>query len=78
MTFALPWAYLLIMYLGKLSQGTEIILIAVYAGMTAAGSIHLARVYPAAIAYMMVMIISAISYCFYPFRATAHGNTRHR
>ncbi len=62
--FALPWAYLVIAYLGQLSQGVELILVAVIAGMTAAGSLHLSRIYPAAIAYLSTLTLAGIISCF--------------
>lgn len=52
---ALPWTLLGTLYLGSLPHTNELILIAICAGMSASGSILLAPVYPAALAYMAVI-----------------------
>ena len=49
---ALPWAVVSPMYLGRLPHVSELLLITVLAGMSSGGSVLLAPVYPAAIAYM--------------------------
>ena len=54
---ALPWALLGTFYLGSLPHTNELILIAICAGMSASGSILLAPVYPAAMAYMAVILV---------------------
>ena len=65
MAFALPWVYLIVMYLGHLPPKSELVLVAAVSGMTAAGSIHLSRVYPAAIAYLSILTFSGIASCLY-------------
>lgn len=63
--FAAPWAYLLIAYIGQLPPKVELVMVAVVAGMTASGSIHLSRIYPAAIAFLAIMTLTGALTCFY-------------
>ena len=52
-----PWALLGVLYLGAVPHSNELILIAICAGMSASGSILLAPVYPAALAYMATVLL---------------------
>ena len=63
-TLALPWALVIALYLGALPHGNELILIALCASMAASGSVYLAPVFPAALAYMSVILLSAALKCF--------------
>lgn len=56
--FALPWVYVIVAYLGNLSQGREIILVTVVGGMAASGGIQLSRIYPAAMVYMTCLLLT--------------------
>jgi diguanylate cyclase (GGDEF)-like protein len=60
---ALPWAVLVTSYLGKLQHTDELVLIALCAGMSASGSIYLAPVFPAALAYMITIVLPATIKC---------------
>ena len=61
---ALPWALAVVLYLGALPHSSELVLIALCAGMAASGSVYLAPVFPAAIAYMAVILLPAAFKCF--------------
>jgi diguanylate cyclase (GGDEF)-like protein len=61
---ALPWAILPSLYLGHLPHTTELVLITVSAGMAAGGSVLLAPVYPAALAYVAVVLLPFAVNCF--------------
>ena len=61
---ALPWSALVALYLGALPHSNELILIALCAGMAASGSVYLAPVFPAALAYMLVILLPAAFKCF--------------
>ena len=61
---ALPWSVLVAFYLGALPHSNELILIALCAGMAASGSVYLAPVFPAALAYMLVILLPATLKCF--------------
>ena len=63
-TLALPWALVVTLYLGAVPHSAELILIALCAGMAASGSIYLAPVFPAAVAYMSVILLPAALKCF--------------
>ncbi len=63
--FALPWAWLLLAYLGELSQGPELILIAAACGMAASGGIQLSRIYPAAITYLLILLSAGLAKAIY-------------
>jgi diguanylate cyclase (GGDEF)-like protein len=62
--FALPWAVLVTSYLGAVPHIEELVVIAVCAGMAASGSVALAPVYPAALAYMGILILPTAAKCF--------------
>jgi diguanylate cyclase (GGDEF)-like protein len=64
MLLALPWSVLIIFHLGALPHINELVLIAIYAGMAASGSIFLAPLFPAALAYMLVILLPAALKCF--------------
>lgn len=53
------WGLLAIVYLGALPHETELILVALCAGMAASGSIYLAPVFPAALTYMLCILVPA-------------------
>lgn len=59
----IPWGYLAGAYLGAMPHETELILVALCAGMAASGSIYLAPVFPAALAYMTVILLPASAKC---------------
>ena len=61
---ALPWSVLMAFHLGALPHINELVLIAVCAGMAASGSIFLAPLFPAALAYMLVILLPAAIKCF--------------
>ena len=52
------------LYLGALPHSNELVLIALCAGMAASGSVYLAPVFPAALAYMLVILLPATLKCF--------------
>lgn len=56
---ALPWSLLVVLFLGRLPHSSELILIAIGAGMAASGSVFLAPIYPAALTYMAVILVPA-------------------
>jgi diguanylate cyclase (GGDEF)-like protein len=60
---ALPWAVLVMSYLGAVPHIEELTLIAVSAGMAASGSIALAPVYPAALTYMGILVLPTALKC---------------
>jgi hypothetical protein len=60
---ALPWTVLVTLYLGSLPHIDELILIAICAGMAASGSIGLAPVFPAALAYMIILVVPVAAKC---------------
>jgi PAS domain-containing protein len=62
---ALPWSILVMLFLGKLPHSSELILIAIGAGMAASGSVFLAPLYPAALTYMAVILVPAALTCFF-------------
>jgi diguanylate cyclase (GGDEF)-like protein len=61
---ACPWGLLGALNLGALPHTKELILIAVCAGMVAGGSILLAPLYPAALAYIGVILVPFALTCF--------------
>ena len=61
---ALPWAMLSTLYLGTLPHTNELMLVTVCAGMAAGGSVLLAPVYPAALAYVAVILVPFAIKCF--------------
>jgi diguanylate cyclase (GGDEF)-like protein len=60
---ALPWAVLPALYLGSLPHTAELVVITVTAGMAAGGSVLLAPVYPAAIAYVATVLVPFACKC---------------
>ena len=60
---ALPWTYLVLRYLGTLNQMEELVLVTVVVGMSAAGGILLAPIYPAALTYIGVILVPTIAKC---------------
>ena len=63
--FALPWAFMIIRYLGNVSHGNEIIVIAAMAGMAASGGIQLSKIYPAALTYLAVLTSAGVAKSLY-------------
>jgi diguanylate cyclase (GGDEF)-like protein/PAS domain S-box-containing protein len=61
---ALPWTLIVSLCLGRVPHSVELILIAICAGMAASGSVFLAPVFPAAIAYMATILAPATIVCF--------------
>jgi len=61
---ALPWAALPTLYLGSLPPSSELVLVTVVAGMASGGSVLLAPVYPAAIAYLATILLPFAAKCF--------------
>lgn len=61
---ALPWGVLSAIYLGHLPHNAELVLITVCAGMSAGGSVLMAPVYPAALAYVGVILVPFAVKCF--------------
>src|SRR5262249_42036512 len=60
---ALPWSSLAVLYLGSLSQGEELLLVALGIGMAACGTVLLSAVPSAAFTYMSVILLpSALNY----------------
>jgi PAS domain S-box-containing protein len=60
---ALPWSSLAVLYLGSLSHGEELILVALGIGMAACGTVLLSAIPPAAFSYMTVILLpSALKY----------------
>ena len=64
MLLALPWALLTVFCLGDLPHNNEVILVAVCYGMAASGSVYLAPVFPAALGYMLLILLPAALKCF--------------
>jgi PAS domain S-box-containing protein len=64
---ALPWSIIVVLHLGALPHGEEIILVALAAGMTASGTIMLSAVPPAALCYMTVILVPSAAKCLYYF-----------
>jgi len=62
---ALPWAILSAIYLGRLPHAAELVLITVCAGMAAGGSVLLAPVYPAALAYVATILVPFTGKCLF-------------
>ena len=60
---ALPWSSLAVLYLGSLSHGEELLLVALGAGMAACGTVLLSAIPSAAFSYMSVVLLpSAMKY----------------
>jgi PAS domain S-box-containing protein len=60
---ALPWSSLAVLYLGSLSHGEELLLVALGIGMAACGTVLLSAIPPAAFSYMSVILLpSALKY----------------
>jgi len=60
---ALPWSSLAVLYLGSLSQGEELLLVALGIGMAACGTVLLSAIPSAAFSYMSVVLLpSALKY----------------
>jgi diguanylate cyclase (GGDEF)-like protein len=62
---AAPWTVLPPMFLGSVSHQGELILIALCAGMAAGGAVLLAPIYPAALAYLGLVIAGFALKCGY-------------
>ena len=58
--FALPWSLLIILFLGNIPLREEVLLGTAVFGMAAAGSIQLARIYPAALTYLATIFTPLI------------------
>ena len=63
--FTIPWAAMILMYFGEIPAAKEAVLLFCIAGMAAAGSIQLSRVFPAAVAYLSIIMVSLITKSFY-------------
>ena len=61
--FAAPWGAAVIMFLGEVPPGPELITGVAVSGMAASGSIQLARIYPAAFAYLATIFIPVFAKC---------------
>lgn len=59
----LPWGLLSLLALGSAPHLNELVLVAAGAGMAASGSIYLAPVYPAAIAYAGAVLLPTVFKC---------------
>jgi len=60
---ALPWSSLAVLYLGSVSHGQELLLVALGIGMAACGTVLLSALPPAAFVYMSVILLpSALKY----------------
>jgi two-component sensor histidine kinase len=60
---ALPWSSLAVLYLGSLSNGEELVLVALGIGMAACGTVLLSAIPYAAFSYMSVILLpSALKY----------------
>src|SRR5215467_715660 len=60
---ALPWSSLAVLYLGSLSHGEELVLVALGIGMAACGTVLLSAIPHAAFSYMSVVLLpSALKY----------------
>src|SRR5215471_12647011 len=60
---ALPWSSLAVLYLGSLSHGEELLLVALGIGMAACGTVLLSAIPSAALSYMSVIVLpSALKY----------------
>ena len=55
--YALPWSILVILYLGEIPLGEELLMGVAVIGMAAAGSVQLARIYPAALVYLATILL---------------------
>jgi diguanylate cyclase (GGDEF)-like protein len=62
---ALPWATLPIAFLGVVPHQDELVLITVLAGMSGGGSVLLAPVYPAALAYSGLILLAFSVKCLF-------------
>lgn len=61
--YALPWAMLATFYLGNLPHHEELVMSIAVLGMAASGSVQLARIYPAALAYLATIFLPVILKC---------------
>jgi len=60
---ALPWSSLAVLYLGSLSHGDELLLVALIIGMAACGTVLLSAIPSAAFSYMSVILLpTALKY----------------
>ena len=64
MLLAAPWAAVSVLFLGSIPHSSELVLVTVVAGMAAGGSVFLAPVYPAAIAYLATVLLPFAAKCF--------------
>src|SRR5262249_35907506 len=60
---ALPWSSLAILYLGSLSEGQELILVALGIGMAACATVLLSAIPFAAFSYMSLILIPSVLKC---------------
>lgn len=58
--YALPWSMLVILFLGEIPAREELLMSIAVVGMAAAGSVQLARVYPAALVYLATILVPVI------------------
>lgn len=61
--YALPWAALIVLYLGEIPHHEELVMGIAVIGMAAAGSVQLARIYPAALVYLGTILIPVLVKC---------------
>ena len=61
--YAMPWAFLAAFYLGELPHHAELLMSIAVMGMAASGSVQLARIYPAALAYLATIFTPVIVKC---------------
>lgn len=61
---AAPWTCLVVLYLGRVPQPSETIVISLAVGMAASGAVLLAPIERAAVAYMSTILLPAIAVCF--------------
>ena len=66
---AAPWAAMVLLWFGNLPHTNELVIAAVCAAMAAGASALLAPVYPAAIAYMSVLLLPFSAKCLVMFGA---------
>ncbi len=58
--YALPWSILVVLYLGEIPHREELLLGIAVIGMAAAGSVQLARIYPAALVYLATILFPVV------------------
>ena len=61
--YALPWSVLVLLFLGNIPHHEELVMGVTVAGMVAAGSVQLAVIYPAALAYLGTILVPVFFRC---------------